>query len=165
MFPSESLLAKHLHSLAKLLCLPNKLAIAHKTFALSCKTIPFPRETWQKTLIYFILLRLPNKFVMTHETCMLSCKTIKFPLEKICVLSLDICVLSRNYIPPRKFAISHKSYMFSRKTLSFLCEKFAFYTKIFLVSPKLLFHPKTLPTHHILFPSQTFCKQTQSLIG
>ncbi len=103
MFPSESLLAKHLHSLAKLLCLPNKLAIAHKTFALSCKIIPFPQETWQKTLIYFILLRLPNKFVMTQ--CMLSCKTIKFPLEKICVLSLDICVLSRNYIPPRKFAI------------------------------------------------------------
>ncbi len=158
MFPSESLLAKHLHSLAKLLCLPNKLAIAHKTFALSCKTIPFPRETWQKNVIYFILLRLPNKFVMTHETCMLSCKTIKFPLEKI-------CVLSRNYIPPRKFAISHKSYMFSRKTLSFLCEKLAFYKKIFLVSPKLLFRPKTLHTHHILFPSQTFCKQTQSLIG
>lgn len=102
-------LAKHLLSLAKLLCSPRNVVFTHKTFticfqpfAISHKTIVFPWKT---------LRSLQNIRNLLKNYC---------SSKKLCVHPQNICNLLQNYcVSQRNVAFAHKTFAISRKTTVF----------------------------------------------
>ncbi len=156
-FPWENLrklsLAKHLHSLAKVLrspknvrkkyCIPlGKFAFSCKTFALPCKIL-HSQETLRSLTKHLRSLKTmvsppPRETLRYLAKRALSCKTcvilqnvhyhakVLHSSKKLCILSENICIILLKYWVPRHFAFSNKTFALSHKKYCVPPRNFAF---------------------------------------
>lgn len=111
------------------------------------ETVLFPTSYFNHKILEAIakVLRCFKKHCIARKTSTFTCKSsLLHSPEELCIALAKILFAKSDAIPPRNFAFACKTFSISSKT-------FAFSRKYNL-------------WFYLIFPSQTYCEQTQKLV-